>query len=182
MTLPGLMKHVRILEDAQLVVTEKKGRARECRLGTEQLDDAARWIETYRGRWERRLDRLEGYLERQKGAQYMSHDLRLEHLYEADPATVFDAFTDPDAQHALYADAPDWVVESACPTCGSGAAGRRVRPSGAARRPARPACSRPSTGRGGSPMRPTMTMPDGDQLRHRPRGDLRGGGAAAGPG
>ena len=44
----------------------------------------------------------------------MSHDLRLEHLYEADPATVFDAFTDPDAQHALYADAPDWVVESAC--------------------------------------------------------------------
>jgi DNA-binding transcriptional ArsR family regulator len=68
MTLPGLMKHVRVLEDAQLVVTEKQGRTRECRLGSEQLDDAARWIETYRRRWERRLDRLEGYLERQKGA------------------------------------------------------------------------------------------------------------------
>jgi DNA-binding transcriptional ArsR family regulator len=68
MTLPGLMKHVRVLEDAQLVVTEKHGRTRECRLGSEQLDDAARWIETYRRRWERRLDRLEGYLERQKGA------------------------------------------------------------------------------------------------------------------
>jgi DNA-binding transcriptional ArsR family regulator len=68
MTLPGLMKHVRVLEDAQLVVTEKRGRTRECRLGSEQLDDAAQWIDTYRRRWERRLDRLEGYLERQKGA------------------------------------------------------------------------------------------------------------------
>ena len=44
----------------------------------------------------------------------MSHDLRLERVYEAAPATVFDAFTDPDAQPELYADAPDWVVESAC--------------------------------------------------------------------
>jgi DNA-binding transcriptional ArsR family regulator len=69
MTLPGLMKHVRVLEEAQLVVTQKKGRTRECRLGTEQLDDAAHWIETYRRRWERRLDRLEGYLDKRKGAR-----------------------------------------------------------------------------------------------------------------
>jgi DNA-binding transcriptional ArsR family regulator len=67
-TLPGLMKHVRVLEEARLVVTEKKGRTRECRLGSEHLDEAARWIDTYRGRWERRLDRLGGYLERRKGA------------------------------------------------------------------------------------------------------------------
>jgi uncharacterized protein YndB with AHSA1/START domain len=44
----------------------------------------------------------------------VSHDLRLERVFETDPATVFDAFTDPDAQKELYADAPDWVVESAC--------------------------------------------------------------------
>ena len=68
MTLPGLMKHVRVLEEAQLVVTEKKGRTRECRLGADPLDDAAQWIETYRRRWERRLDRLGSYLERRKGA------------------------------------------------------------------------------------------------------------------
>jgi DNA-binding transcriptional ArsR family regulator len=68
MTLPGLMKHVRVLEEARFVVTEKKGRTRECRLGSEQLDGAAEWIEHYRRRWERRLDRLERYLERQKGA------------------------------------------------------------------------------------------------------------------
>jgi DNA-binding transcriptional ArsR family regulator len=68
MTLPGLMKHVRVLEDARLVVTEKKGRTRECRLGNEPLEDASRWIEHYRRRWDRRLDRFERYLERQKGA------------------------------------------------------------------------------------------------------------------
>jgi hypothetical protein len=32
--------------------------------------------------------------------------LRLEQVHVADPATVFDAFTDPDAQHELYDDAP----------------------------------------------------------------------------
>jgi DNA-binding transcriptional ArsR family regulator len=67
-TLPGLLKHVRILEQAELVVTVKQGRTRQCRLGSEQLDDAAQWIQTYRRRWEGRLDRLGGYLERRKGA------------------------------------------------------------------------------------------------------------------
>ncbi len=68
-SLPGLLKHVRILEAAELVTTQKRGRTRECRLGAERLDDAAWWIETYRRRWEGRLDRLEGYLERQQGAR-----------------------------------------------------------------------------------------------------------------
>jgi uncharacterized protein YndB with AHSA1/START domain len=44
----------------------------------------------------------------------MSADLRLERVYDAPPEVVFDAFTDPDAQLELYADGPDWVVESAC--------------------------------------------------------------------
>jgi DNA-binding transcriptional ArsR family regulator len=68
-TLPGLMKHVRILEEARLVLTEKKGRTRECRLGSEQLRDAAQWIEWYRRRWEGRLDRLGRYLEKQEGGR-----------------------------------------------------------------------------------------------------------------
>lgn len=44
----------------------------------------------------------------------MSHDLRLERLFDAAPEVVFDAYTDPDAQKELYADAPDWIVESEC--------------------------------------------------------------------
>ena len=44
----------------------------------------------------------------------MSSDLRLERVYDAAAEVVFDAFTDPDAQQELYADAPDWIVESEC--------------------------------------------------------------------
>src|SRR5947208_17035712 len=39
-SLPGLLKHVRILEEAELVNTAKNGRTRECRLGPGQLADA----------------------------------------------------------------------------------------------------------------------------------------------
>jgi DNA-binding transcriptional ArsR family regulator len=62
------MKHVRILEEANLVTTEKKGRTRECRLGPQHMDDVTRWIERHHERWERRLDRLETIVERRKGA------------------------------------------------------------------------------------------------------------------
>jgi uncharacterized protein YndB with AHSA1/START domain len=44
----------------------------------------------------------------------VSEELRLERVLDAAPETVFDAFTDPDAQRELYADAPDWVVTSSC--------------------------------------------------------------------
>ena len=67
-SLPGLMKHVRILEEADLVRTEKNGRTRHCTLGSAQLDEAAEWIDRYRERWEKRLDRLETYIdEKRKG-------------------------------------------------------------------------------------------------------------------
>ena len=66
-SLPGVLKHVRILEEADLVISEKRGRSRECRLGPAKLDDATKWIEWYRGRWDRRLDRLEVYIEKRKG-------------------------------------------------------------------------------------------------------------------
>ncbi|MGC5223042.1 ArsR/SmtB family transcription factor [Micromonospora sp. DT81.3] len=61
MTLTGMKKHVQVLEDAGLVVTEKVGRSRQCRLGTERLDDAMAWITFYQKLWERRLDGLEAY-------------------------------------------------------------------------------------------------------------------------
>ncbi len=66
LTLNGVKKHVRVLEDADLVITEKVGRARECRLGPAELQDAARWIEEYRRAWQERLDRFEAYVEQSK--------------------------------------------------------------------------------------------------------------------
>lgn len=41
----------------------------------------------------------------------MSHELRLERLYDASPGVVFDAFVDPAAQQELHgSDRPDWTV------------------------------------------------------------------------
>jgi DNA-binding transcriptional ArsR family regulator len=59
LTLNGVKKHVAVLEDAELVITEKVGRARECRLGPAELAEAAQWIAEYRRAWEGRLARLE---------------------------------------------------------------------------------------------------------------------------
>ena len=64
LTLNGIKKHVGILELAELVVTEKVGRARECRLGPASLGDASDWIAAHRRAWEGRLDRFERFVER----------------------------------------------------------------------------------------------------------------------
>jgi DNA-binding transcriptional ArsR family regulator len=68
MTLTGIKKHVRILERAGLVTTEKVGRVRYCRLGPRRLDDETTWIAAYRQMLEARLDRLGDFLEQQKGS------------------------------------------------------------------------------------------------------------------
>jgi DNA-binding transcriptional ArsR family regulator len=69
MTLTGMKKHISLLEDAELVVTEKVGRTRYCRPGARRLDDEVTWIETYRQTVEARLDRLGAFLERTKGEE-----------------------------------------------------------------------------------------------------------------
>jgi len=68
-SLTGMKKHVRQLEEAQLVTTEKVGRARQCRLGPRRLEDVEAWIGIYRRMLDERLDRFGELLERTKGAQ-----------------------------------------------------------------------------------------------------------------
>jgi DNA-binding transcriptional ArsR family regulator len=67
MSLTGLKKHVRVLEEVDLVRTEKIGRVRHCTLGPRHLEDAQRWIETYQRTLEERLDRFGEVLEHTKG-------------------------------------------------------------------------------------------------------------------
>jgi DNA-binding transcriptional ArsR family regulator len=66
-SLTGLKKHVRVLEDAELVTTEKVGRARRCSLSARRLDDVGEWMEMYRRMLDERLDRFGELLERTKG-------------------------------------------------------------------------------------------------------------------
>jgi DNA-binding transcriptional ArsR family regulator len=66
-SLTGMKKHVRVLEDAELVTTEKVGRARRCSAGPRGLEDVQWWVETYRRMLDERLDRFGELLERTKG-------------------------------------------------------------------------------------------------------------------
>jgi DNA-binding transcriptional ArsR family regulator len=59
MTLTGMRKHVGVLEQAELVITEKVGRVRTCRLGPRRLEEEAAWIERYRRLWDARFDELD---------------------------------------------------------------------------------------------------------------------------
>ncbi|HEX3915947.1 MAG TPA: helix-turn-helix domain-containing protein [Caulobacteraceae bacterium] len=66
MTLTGMKKHVGVLEQAGLVVTEKVGRVRTCKLGRSRLTDETAWIEAYRRHWAGRFDELDKVVEELK--------------------------------------------------------------------------------------------------------------------
>jgi DNA-binding transcriptional ArsR family regulator len=66
MSLPGVMQHLAVLEASGLVVSEKVGRVRTCRIEPKALTQAERWIAERRALWERRLDRLGQFLEETK--------------------------------------------------------------------------------------------------------------------
>jgi DNA-binding transcriptional ArsR family regulator len=62
MTLAAVVQHVQVLEASGLVRTQKTGRTRTCRINAAALRSAETWIADRRSLWERRLDRLGGYL------------------------------------------------------------------------------------------------------------------------
>ena len=66
MTLTGMKKHVGVLEQAGLVVTEKIGRVRTCRLGPHCLEQETAWIENFRQLWATRFDALDKVIEEMK--------------------------------------------------------------------------------------------------------------------
>ena len=66
MSLPGVMQHLAVLEASGLVVSEKIGRTRTCRIEPKVLTQAEHWIGERRAFWERRLDRLGQFLDETK--------------------------------------------------------------------------------------------------------------------
>jgi predicted transcriptional regulator len=62
MTRIGVMKHLRILEQAGLVTTAKVGRERLHYLNSAPIRTVAEWAEGYRRHWDERMDRLDAYL------------------------------------------------------------------------------------------------------------------------
>jgi DNA-binding transcriptional ArsR family regulator len=63
MSLPGVSKHLKVLERAGLISRSRVAQSRPCRLEAAPLREAADWVESYRRFWEGSLDRLEDYLQ-----------------------------------------------------------------------------------------------------------------------
>jgi len=61
MSLTGMKKHIRLLEEAELVTTEKVGRVRTCMLAPYAFEGISTWLQ--------RLDRFAQVVERTKGAR-----------------------------------------------------------------------------------------------------------------
>ncbi|MGA8037851.1 MAG: metalloregulator ArsR/SmtB family transcription factor [Candidatus Acidiferrales bacterium] len=58
MTLSAVVQHLQVLEESGLVITEKSGRVRTCRLESTGLTLASDWLANCRTMWEQRFDRL----------------------------------------------------------------------------------------------------------------------------
>ena len=76
MTLTGMRKHVGVLEDAGLVVTQKVGRVRYCRVGTRRLDEVEAWINRYHRLWDDRFRELDNVVEELKQEELRQREQR----------------------------------------------------------------------------------------------------------
>jgi DNA-binding transcriptional ArsR family regulator len=62
LSLPGVSKHLKVLQHAGLISQGRRAQWRPCRLEPARLKEAADWISDYRHIWEERFDRLDEYL------------------------------------------------------------------------------------------------------------------------
>jgi uncharacterized protein YndB with AHSA1/START domain/DNA-binding transcriptional ArsR family regulator len=103
-SLPGLTKHLRVLERAKLITRHKKGRVHRCRLAAQPMKDAAEWIERYRQFWEQRFDALARFLEESEkrgeamvaSQQEPENRVQVRRIFSAPRDKVFEAWTKPE--------------------------------------------------------------------------------------
>ena len=69
MSLPGFMKHLRVLEDAGLIARSKEGRVVSCELSAAPMKTASAWMSRYEKFWSDKLDSLARYLYQQEEIQ-----------------------------------------------------------------------------------------------------------------
>ncbi len=62
LSLPGISKHLKVLQRAGLVSQSRKAQWRPCRLDGARLKEAADWVGEYRQFWDESFERLDEYL------------------------------------------------------------------------------------------------------------------------
>ncbi len=73
-SLPAISRHLKVLENANLIVRHKDAQWRRCRLEPEPLREAADWVAQYRKFWEERFDALGQFLEQQQTQEEENDD------------------------------------------------------------------------------------------------------------
>ena len=105
MTLPAISKHIKVLEQAGLVVRGRHAQYRPCALDAAPLADVSTWAEQYRPVWEARFDRMHDYLgklqRRQEGdaddGERRFHEaVVIERVLDAPINLVWQMWTDPE--------------------------------------------------------------------------------------
>ena len=62
LSLPGISKHLKVLQRAGLIRQSRKAQWRPCRLDGARLKEAADWVGEYRQFWDESFERLDEYL------------------------------------------------------------------------------------------------------------------------
>ena len=62
MSLPGISKHLKVLQRAGLIEQGRQAQWRPCRLQPGPLRDIADWVGQYKRHWEESFERLDAYL------------------------------------------------------------------------------------------------------------------------
>jgi len=88
MSLPGFMKHLRVLEDAGLIARTKEGRVVSCELSAAPMKAAATWMSRYEKFWTEKLDSLARYLYQQEEFQTWNKSGSSKSPRSASPATI----------------------------------------------------------------------------------------------
>ena len=73
LSLPGVSKHLKVLQRAGLISQGRRAQWRPCRIEAAPLKDVSDWVAQYRRCWEESFERLDSYL----------HDLQQEERADA---------------------------------------------------------------------------------------------------
>src|ERR1700694_590719 len=102
LSLPGVSKHLKVLQRAGLITQGRKAQWRPCRLEQARLKEVADWVERYRQIWDESFDRLGGDLGEK-------HEETVEGVLDAPRKLVFKAMTDPNLIPKWWGPRDQWT-------------------------------------------------------------------------
>lgn len=104
MSLPAVSKHIRVLENAELIERGKTAQFRPCRLNVRTLEHVATWADQYRHIWDARFDRMDQTIKAMGDAKVADQTewVRIEREFDAPIDVVWEMWTNPDLFKQWY--------------------------------------------------------------------------------